>query len=142
MTIDEFTDNCVARAQTKVSSVAPENVAGPGNVAIFDFGLILVPLIQTAIEFIVSKLANCGQNNTEKVNQINDGSFGSRYIVNVAVRKAAEETDIPWAARGAARNLAKTAILDEAKETGDDQLLTLFGEGDSYSFDARSAWDF
>ena len=142
MTIDEFTDNCVARAKTKVGLVDQNNVAGPENVSFIDFGLILIPLIQTAIELIVSKLGSCGQNNTEKIKQINDGSFGSRYVVNVAVRKAAEETDIPWAARGAARNMAKTAILDEAKETEDDQLLTLFNEGDSYSFDARSAWDF
>ena len=135
MTLDDFTQRCIERVEEKPTATSLDN----GNVS-FSFASLLGPFITTALEYLMDRLGKCGKSNDEKVEHINSGSFGAKFLVNQSVYLASEESQIPRRHIGNARGLVKSAILLEAKETNDEELISLLDEGDSYMFDATDIW--
>jgi len=130
MTLDEFTNNCIDKAKTGKVKGSATNVR-------FSFLPFLIPLIQTAIEFLMESLGNCGRSDDEIVGDINRKSFSARFMVNRAIAAAQLQTGIRK--RGAA-TFAKNIILEQARETKDEDLVTLLHEPDDYVFDATDVW--
>lgn len=139
LTVDEFTERCIKRAQASVGS-SPE--VSPGKVGIL-WESLLPSIIQAAMLAIMDSLGNCGQTSTsEKLALINSNTVGSRYRVHLAVNRAIAERKVPWKEASRLRVTSREAILEEAKETPDEDLVPVLEEVDSYHFDADNAWGF
>jgi len=129
MTIDDFTDNCIARARGDNSEGVEPSVS-------FSFVPFLIPLIQTAIEFLMEKLGNCGKNDDEVVEAINEKTFMARFVMNQSVAMAERQCET---SRGAG-TYVKKLILNEAGATDDEDLVSMLHEPDDYFSDATDVW--
>jgi hypothetical protein len=139
LTVDQFTERCIKRAQ---ASVRLPDVAPSTNVGIAWMAL-LAPIIQAAMMALMDSLGNCGQKTTtEKLALINSGTVASRYQVHLAVNRAIAEQGIGWRDASPLRVTSREAIVTEAKETPDEDLVPVLEEVNGYHFDAADAWGF
>ena len=139
ITVDEFTERCIQRARASVRN-SPEVSAE--NVGVL-WETLLPSIIQAAMLAIMDSLGSCGKTSTsEKLALINSNTVASRYRVHLAVNRAIAEKKVSWKEAASLRVASREAILEEAKETPDEELVPVLEEVDSYHFDANGAWGF
>jgi hypothetical protein len=137
--IEEFTKRCQERANESVQG----GPSAEANVGAIEWLVLLGPLIQQAITYLMSSLGNCGMTNAQKLASLRSGSVLAHWQVHQAMSNALNEMpQLKWHERIPLLTTGRDAILDEAKEAEDDDIKNTLDEVSSYQFDPADAWNF
>lgn len=135
MKVDAFTQRAIQRAESGAN-----NLVGSGNVGIAWMAL-LGPIIQAAMMTLMDQFSSCGQTPEQRIKAINSRNTLAQFQVRKAVNEAIAEELVSWRDVAQLRKFASNAILDEAKETPDEEINDALVEIDNYNFNPSSAWD-